>query len=226
VDTALAAMEQLTLEELKPGDFLPSEADLSQALGVSRLTIREATRALVAKGYLEVRQGRRPLVLQPNGSLLSDYFTSAVRRDPDVLLELLDVRVALEVHAARLAASRPDTENRDAMGAALRMMQNSLDDEQQFHRADLAFHEALVAAGGNRMLLQIIKELAEPMMESRRRSFAGHRRFGNDLQDVVDQHAAILDAVHKDDPDAAAEAMRHHLTETGRDLRTTSRPPS
>lgn len=218
VDTALAALERLTLEELQPGDFLPSEATLSMQLKVSRLTVREATRALVAKGYLEVRQGRRPLVLHPNGSLLSDFFTSTMRRDPDALLELLDVRVALEVHAARLAATRLDAAILEAMDRALQTMRESHDNESRFHRSDIAFHEALAAAGGNRILQRIIEELSEPLLESRRRSYAGRRRSGEDVQEVVDQHAAILDAVRRGDPGEAAAAMRRHLAATARDL--------
>lgn len=187
-------------------------------VGVSRLTIREATRALVAKGYLELRQGRRPLVLQPNGSLLSDYFTGAVRRDRQALLELLEVRMALEVHAARLACAGATKENLAAMAEAVAEMSSSLDDENTFHVADVRFHEALATASANGMVRQIIEELAVPLMQSRRESYRGHRRSGEDLQRVVDQHRLILDAVRDRDDEAAGEAMRVHLGSTARDL--------
>lgn len=220
-DATMAALEKMTLDELKPGDFLPSEVRLSETLGVSRLTIREATRALVAKGYLEIRQGRRPLVLQPNGSLLSDYFAGAIRRDPSTLLELLEVRMALEVQAARLAAAHVDADQVQTMEEALGAMDAaaSVEDEDAFHTADIRFHEALAAASSNRMLLQIIQELAEPLMQSRRQSYQGHRRTGRDLAPVVEQHRAVLAAVRASDADGAGESMRQHLDSTASDLR-------
>src|SRR5436309_340567 len=105
-EAAIDELERLALDELQPGEFLPSEATLAERLGISRLTVREATRALVARGYLELRKGRRPKVLAPSGTLIGDFFRASVRRDPSSLLELLEVRRALEVHIASLAAMR------------------------------------------------------------------------------------------------------------------------
>src|SRR5207253_4686462 len=104
VDSVIEQLEALIFGGLEPGEALPSEGKLAQALGVSRLTVREATRALEARGLLEIRQGRRPTVAAPNGTLVGEFFKIAVRRDTRALLELLDVRRALEVHIAALAA--------------------------------------------------------------------------------------------------------------------------
>ena len=73
---------------------------------MSRLSVREATRTLAARGLLEISKGRRPRVAVPNGSLVGDFFQIALRRDPRALLDLLEVRRALEVHIAALAAQR------------------------------------------------------------------------------------------------------------------------
>src|SRR6266540_4729326 len=103
LDSVIQQLEGLIFGGLEPGEALPSEGKLAEALGVSRLTVREATRTLQARGLLEVTQGRRPRVAAPNGALLGDFFEIAVRRDPRALLDLLDVRRALEVHIAALA---------------------------------------------------------------------------------------------------------------------------
>ena len=105
------------------------------------------------------------------------------------------------------------------MAEAVREMDAALADEQAFHTADVRFHEALADASGNGMVRQIIQELAEPLMHSRRESYRGHRRSGEDLRRVVDQHRAVLDAVRDRDDEAAGEAMRAHLGSTARDLR-------
>lgn len=216
---AIEALERMALDELEPGDSMPSEASLSAQLGVSRLTVREATRALVARGYLEVAKGKRPKVLSPDGALLGDYFRASVRRDPAALLELLEVRRALEVHNAALAAGRASRSSVKAMRDAIEAMAVSTDDEEAFHRADLAFHEGLAAATGNTMLCQLIEQLAEPLLRSRRRSYAGHQRSGEQLDAVVEAHRSILRCVEAHDASGAANAMRRHLSATEKDLR-------
>src|SRR5947207_14375169 len=106
LDSVIEQLEGLIFGGFEPGEALPSEGKLAEALGVSRLTVREATRTLEARGLLEIRQGRTPRVAAPNGALIGDFFKLAVRRDPRALLDLLDVRRALEVHIAALAARR------------------------------------------------------------------------------------------------------------------------
>jgi GntR family transcriptional regulator, transcriptional repressor for pyruvate dehydrogenase complex len=219
----IVALERMALEERQPGEYMPSEASLAATLGVSRLTVREATRALVARGYLELRKGRRPKVLAPDGSLLGHYFRASLRRDPSALLDLLEVRRALEVHIASLAATRASRSSITAMHEAIDQMARDPEDEDAFQDGDQRFHEALAAATGNTMLRQLIEQLAEPLMTSRRRSYAGHKRSGLPLMAVVDAHRAILDAVEDRDPPGAAAAMRSHLGQTEKDLRTALR---
>jgi GntR family transcriptional regulator, transcriptional repressor for pyruvate dehydrogenase complex len=218
-ESVIVALERMALEELQPGEYMPSEATLAALLGVSRLTVREATRALVARGYLELRKGRRPKVLAPDGSLIGVYFKASVRRDPTALLELLEVRRALEVHIAALAATRASRSGLAAMQDAIEQMARDPDDEEAFHEGDMRFHEALADATGNTMLRQLIEQLAEPLLTSRRRSYAGRKRVAERLEAVVDDHRAILAAVEARDTAAAAAAMRHHLGMTERDLR-------
>src|ERR671935_3315818 len=97
LDSVIERLEAFIFESFEPGDALPAEGKLADALGVSRLTVREATRSLEARGLLEIRQGRRPRVAAPSSALVGDFFKIAVRRDPRALLELVDVRRALEV---------------------------------------------------------------------------------------------------------------------------------
>src|SRR6266576_3616200 len=88
VDSVIERLEGLIFGGLEAGEALPSEGKLAEALGVSRLTVREATRKLEARGLLEIRQGRRPIVAAPNGTLVGEFFKIAVRRDTRALLEL------------------------------------------------------------------------------------------------------------------------------------------
>src|SRR6266542_3974642 len=81
VDGVIERLEELIFTRLEPGEALPSEGQLAEALAVSRLSVREATRTLQARGLLELSKGRRPRVAAPNGSLVGDFFQITVRRD-------------------------------------------------------------------------------------------------------------------------------------------------
>jgi len=220
VDSVIEQLEGLIFGGLEPGETLPSEGELAEALGVSRLSVREATRTLEARGLLEIKQGRRPRVAAPNGALVGDFFKIAVRRDPRALLDLLDVRRALEVHIAALAARRATKGDIADMEMSIEAMRAAEDVSESFHAADVRFHENLAAASGNSLLVFLIEAFAEPLRESRLRSFAGHRARGGGIDDVVQQHQTILDAVKARSPKAAADAMRYHLKQTETDLRT------
>jgi DNA-binding FadR family transcriptional regulator len=193
---------------------------------VSRLTVREATRALEARGLLEIRQGRRPTVAAPNGALVGDFFQIAVRRNPRAVFDLIDVRIALEVHIAGLAAKHATATDVSDLEMFVAAMRAAADEPEAFHAADVRFHQKLAEASNNRLLLFLIEALSEPLRESRMRSFAGHLARGRGAEDVIDQHVAILEAVKARSSKAAAAAMRYHLQQTERDLRATLRPAS
>jgi GntR family transcriptional repressor for pyruvate dehydrogenase complex len=223
LDSVIERLEGLILDSFEPGDALPSEGRLAEALGVSRLTVREATRSLEARGLLEISKGRRPRVAAPSGSLVGDFFKIAVRRDPRALLDLLEVRRALEVHIAALAARRASNGDIGDMEMSINAMRAAGDEFEAFHTADVRFHENLAAASGNRLLVFLIEAFAEPLRASRRRSFAGHQARGGGIDDVIQQHQTILDAVKARNSKQAAQAMRDHLEQTEQDLRTLQR---
>jgi GntR family transcriptional regulator, transcriptional repressor for pyruvate dehydrogenase complex len=217
--SVIERLEELIFDGFEAGDTLPSEGKLAEGLGVSRPTLREATRTLEARGLVEVRQGRRLTVAAPNSALVGDFFQIAVRRDPRALLDLLEVRRALEVHIATLAAKRAGKGEIGDMEMSIAAMRAGADDSEAFHTADVRFHENLAAASGNRMLVFLIEAFAEPLRESRLRSFAGHQARGGGVDDVIEQHQTILDAVKARNPKQAAQAMREHLEQTEKDLR-------
>jgi GntR family transcriptional regulator, transcriptional repressor for pyruvate dehydrogenase complex len=219
----IARLEQRVLGEAEPGEQLPSESALAAEFGVSRLTVREAVKSLQARGLVEIRRGRRPTVAYPNARPVGDFFAAAIRRDPRQLLDLLEVRRALEVHIADLAA-------RNAGRADLVAVQGSLDamravaqesplDMERVNTADVAFHESLAAACGNRLLSFLMEAMERPLHAGRMQSLHGHLARGGTVGDVIDQHAAILERIAAHDPQGAAEAMREHLAQTAKDLR-------
>jgi GntR family transcriptional repressor for pyruvate dehydrogenase complex len=219
-DGVVAHLEDLVLGELEPGAALPSESELAGQLGVSRLTVREATKSLQARGLLEIRQGRRPTVAHPSAGPIGDYFSAAVRRDPRRLMDLLEVRRGLEVHIASLAAATASRAAIAAAEATLVAMRAAVDDPVAFHDSDIRFHESLAEGSGNQLLCFLIEAMEEPLRVARMQSMEGHLARGGSVEDVIEAHARILERVRERDADGAAEAMRDHLSQTARDLRT------
>lgn len=218
--TVVAHLEDVIFGgEHEAGDALPSENELSTELGVSRLTVREAIRTLQARGLVEVSHGRRPVVAHPNAAPLHDFFSSAVRRDARGLLELLDVRLAVEVHTAELAARHATRADIVGLEAALDAMRDATDDETAFNLADIRFHAAIAAASGNRMLSLLVEGMEEPLQAGRTHSLRGYLSEDNDLRELVGPHERIYEAIAARDATEAAACMRRHLVGTRNDLR-------
>jgi len=218
-DTVVQRLEDLVLGELEPGAELASEAELAARFQVSRLTVREAVRSLQARGLVETRHGRRAVVAPPNAAPIGGYFTAAVRRDPRQLLDLLEVRRALEVHIASLAAAQSSRTAISSMDLALGAMREAAADPVALHEADIGFHASLAAGAGNQLLRFLIEAMEEPLRASRMRSMRGHLARGGTVEDVIEQHERILQRVRARDAKGAAAAMQAHLEQTARDLR-------
>jgi GntR family transcriptional regulator, transcriptional repressor for pyruvate dehydrogenase complex len=220
-DQAVDLLEALIVDQaLPPGALLPSQAALAEQLGVSRLVIREATRTLEARGLLQTAQGKRLVVAAPSAAALSHLLDLAIRRGSEALLDLLDVRLAIEVHAARLAAERATAEDLDALAAAIDAMERlPTEDPDQLVRVDLDFHFGLVGAARNDLLRLLVEALAEPLRASRVASFRGLRNRGLGVDLVVSAHRTILAALRARDAEGAGRAMADHLHQTLEDLR-------
>lgn len=213
-------LERLILEGgLAPGDELPSEAEISDNLSLSRLTVREGLRTMVARGLVEVRRGRRATVAHPSAEPLRAFFSAAVRRDPRGLLDLLDVRLAIEVSASSLAAQHATHADRRSLDLALAAMRDAADDDAAFNSADVHFHAVIASASGNQMFDLLVEGMEEPLHASRLASLAGYRAHGGLVADLVSQHEEIYAAILARNPRAAGDAMRRHLLQTREDLR-------
>jgi DNA-binding FadR family transcriptional regulator len=198
VETVIARLEELiTSGEWPVGFRVPPEPELVRALGVSRNTVREAVRALVHVGMLDPRPGDGTYVRADTG--LDAALERAARRWG--ALDALEVRNMLERDAARLAARRRDDADLAAIEAALRHRAGaqpaSGDDTRAFVDADAAFHQAVVAATHNQVLIELYSRLADPL----RASVAEVLRASDDALDEA--HHALARAIRDADPAAA-----------------------
>lgn len=224
VDRVAAGLTERIVAELSPGAQLPSEAELAQGFGVSRLTIREAIRLLAGRGLLGVARGRRAVVREPDGAMFGSFLATALKLDAKGLFDLIEVRQALEVQSANLAAKRANRAGLAAIENALDGMQAAASED--FDRYDVGFHEAVALASGNRMLAFLLEAMAEPLRHSFRLSVRGRQLRGRPLQQTIDAHQQIFDRIRHGDSRGAAQAMRSHLRDAEHDIRAALNPPA
>src|SRR6476660_3640093 len=91
--------------DLKPGDRLPSEIQVSAELGISRGVVRQAYHSLRTAGILEIAMGRSPRVGELSHTAFTPLLAHALSTDQVSVPEVLELRLAVEVHAAELAAA-------------------------------------------------------------------------------------------------------------------------
>ncbi len=197
---------QQTIEQLRGrilggewpvGGRIPTEPQLVTALGVGRNTVREAVRALVHAGVLECRQGSGTYVVS------TDELAPVVARrlTDDRMAEVVEVRRAFEVEAARLAALRRTPEDLAALDGALAAREAAWRSGgvAAFVEADVALHMAVVAAAHNAMLAELYASVGAAL-----RSTVAHAT-GDTLhpQRHVD-HSRLVTAIRDGDPGRAA----------------------
>jgi DNA-binding FadR family transcriptional regulator len=206
--------------ELAPGDLLPTEAELSARLGLSRASLREGLRALAQKGLVEGRTRRGTTVNDRRQWNLLDAdvlrWLSVAPPDHAFFMDLLDVRMIVEPAASRLAASRASSEQILAMEAAFRgMVDATPDDMETCCTHDLALHELIIMSTGNPMLIRFAAAIRTALLACVRISSIGRE---TSAEHSLGEHQAVVAAIRRRDPDGAERAMRALLAGTVRDL--------
>ena len=195
---------------LQIGDKLPAERELAKQFGVSRTVIREAVRALVAKGMLEVRMGSGTIVCAPSAASISQSMALYLRGNQRQFdfAHVLEVRSVLEVEIAGLAAERHTVEDVQKMWTILKQA-IEIDTREIFIQWDMDFHLLLAQATHNDLFPLLLDSVAEVMRTTRAMAFdipgAPARSYK--------YHSAILEQVEKGDRNMARRAMRDHLIE-------------
>lgn len=225
------SLAQLVLHEMHPGMNLPSEGELATRFGVSRLTVREAVKMVAGRGLLDLGRGRRAVIIQPTGAAFADYMTALIRHDSKGLFDLVEMRLSLEVQSATLAAKRATRAGIAALEAEIEGMRAAVEDgrngidspeesERRFHHHDVGFHGAVALSSGNRLISSLFEAMAEPLEKSFTLSRRGHDARGYSVEDTIAAHDAILTAIRSGNAKAAGAAMRAHLEDTERDIRS------
>ena len=209
-DEAILKIKEMILAgDLKPGDRLPPEKELGEALGLSRSSLREAVKALEIIRVLDVRRGDGTYVTSLSPSLLLDAlsFVVDVHQD-DSVLELFEVRRILEPAAAGLATPRMT----GADIAHLRELLAQVDGTPSVDELvanDIVFHRYICERSGNAYLTRMLDALSSSTL--RARVWRGLTQEGS-VQRTLTEHRAIVDALEVGDADLVAAQMTVHVS--------------
>ena len=185
---------------------LPPERVLSEQLGVSRASLREALSALNELGVLESRgKAKYARTARARAALVARV--AATEPEQELITDPIEVRRMLEPEVAARAAERVTERGLSELDGWLRLMDEAASRGERFIEYDSAFHVSIARATGNHTLVQLIAALTDALRESRERSFEPAEAVERALED----HRLILAALHARDPGAAREAMRQHL---------------
>lgn len=188
------------------GTVLPPERVLCEQLGVGRSTLREALVSLAALGVVSIRQGSGVYVQEVPSALLRTRLARLDERHS--MLEVAEARMAIEVAAAELAATRRTGTDLKLMEEALEAMDEELAAGRTGVEEDALFHIYLLAASQNGVLRQLGEDLGALTHRIRHRALLDPGR----AKPANEEHWQVLRAIRHQQPTLAGEAMRKHLT--------------
>jgi GntR family transcriptional repressor for pyruvate dehydrogenase complex len=195
------------------GSRLPPERQLAATLGVGRSAVREALAALEILGIVTVRPGSGTYFQDTASELLPTTLSWGLMLAASRTDDLIEVRSALEVQAASLAAQRATSTHIDAMRAYVTTMKESTHDVDAFIDADIRFHLELANSARNTVLQDLLQNIRSLLRLWVERGLSTPAQ----AEKACDEHQAILDAIQAGDPAAAETAMsKHMLTATHR----------
>ena len=205
-------MEMIESGELRPGDVLPSEREMMEGLGVGRPAIREAMQALERAGLIRIRHGERARVAEPSIGRMVDQMTDSMKHllvhSPASLDNLKDARLTFELEMARRAAARRDPADIAMLTRTVDEQEAALGTGAAFRLLDGRFHREIAALSGNPIwpalsdaLFRWLNDFHADLV-----SAPGKERL------TLAEHRGIIAAIAGGDPEAAAAAMRDHLT--------------
>lgn len=196
--------------QLKPGEQLMPERELSEAMNVSRTTIRNAINRLVVMGLLEQKQGKGTFVCAPD-AMKSNPMALAMEAQEASVEDLLEVRMGLEANAAALAALRASAKDIAYMEDSVREMQKEVRLGRYGTEADVSFHMAISYATKNPAQIQVMKNFSDFLFFAIRESRQQLYEAPEQIEMILEQHTRILQAIKSRNARDAYLTMQAHI---------------
>ena len=190
-----------------PNHRLPTEVELAERFEVSRTVVREAAKLLVQRGLVTVAPGRGMVVAEYDGTYIAEQFALLMEASHGTFDQLLELRLALEVQMATVAAQTREEEVLRRMEDTVRSGQQALHEKTAFLESDMCFHELLAEACGN----PYFELMSRPINQFLRRHYDSRETYPSDPARTLEEHVEILEAIRRRDTLGARHATEVHL---------------
>ena len=195
-------------EDLKPGDQLPSERELSENLSVSRNIVREALSVLVAEGLIVKQPGRGIFITSFDRERVAPQIAVSVDYNGRSPADLSEARAAVELGAIALIARRISDDDLDRLEAINRSLEENLRQRRSTIKDDIEFHKLLIQSTRNTVLIELIPLLVEHF---RLAVMYQPSALLHNPERVIAEHRKIIRALRARDAAAARQALIDHL---------------
>ncbi|MEM1486106.1 FadR/GntR family transcriptional regulator [Oscillospiraceae bacterium PP1C4] len=211
----------------KPGDKIPSESELAEAFGVSRVTVREAILRVTALGLFESRFGGGTYVKEIDPGIYMNAVIPVAYLDTNSVLDVIEYRQVVEVKTAGLAARRANEQNIEDLESILLRMTKVKNDVEKFAEEDLNFHLEIAKITKNSLLIatmNVIKSALRAAMfrsiqyRGNEKGIAYHRRLIDSMKQHDEKETMRIMEEHIDDVYATMEKDLRKLEEESKDL--------
>lgn len=193
-------------QEFSPGEQLPGENILSEKLGVSRSTLRDAIRQLASQGVLEVYRGKGTFVSNDMKKFVN-FGLDGLDMDQNRVMDLLEARVLFEPQLAALACKRASDEELKEIIDAGKRVEESIRTGKDRTEADQEFHRKIAIAAHNRFMLQLIPIINSTVSET----ILLNKHVDELMEYTVHDHAQLMKFLVARDSIGAEAAMKIHL---------------
>jgi len=196
--------------EMKPGEQIMPERELSDALNVSRTSVRDAISKLVVMGLLEQRQGQGTFIRSMD-SIQNNPLAVAMDAQDATLEDLLEVRMGLECNAAALAAQRAVESDIQFLQRSITDMHKEVASGELGTEADVSFHMAISYATKNPVQVDIMKSFYDFLFIGIKENLSHLYKEPGNIDKIVEQHKQIFTAIRDHDTKQAYLSMKRHI---------------
>jgi GntR family transcriptional repressor for pyruvate dehydrogenase complex len=210
-------VDYLSSGVVQPGQRLPGERALSEALGVGRAALREAIKSLIFLGLLEQRQGDGTYLARGPSDLLPRVIEWGLLLQRHNLDDLIEARLHLEVTLAGLAARDRTPDQLERLQAVAAVMRDAGHDYGRYIDADIDFHLQIAEASGNSILAGVLGNIRSLLHVWTERVITA----AQETESSLAMHIPVLEAIERQDVEGARATMQALIERASRRLRAT-----
>lgn len=197
--------------ELEPGEQLMPERDLAARFEVGRATLRTAIQRLIDQGLVESRRGVGTFVLDQDRAVEQKPLLKVLNSEDFTIADIQEVRMALEIKSAELAAQRATDKDIRMIKKCLERMHKERQIKQVNIKSDVSFHMNIAYASKNIVQIHLMKGFYDVQIYAMSYSYTTLLQTLGIDELIETQHNRILAAICNHDPEEAGTAMKHHI---------------